>query len=385
MTRLAAAVGALAVTFGVVACDGPRVPPAPPRSEGVSFGVATGSGITSFSDADLARYMESIASLGAQYVRTDVPMPHVFSSGLSDPDWSQFDRVVDAAKERGLDVLATILDAPAWGRDPAYGARSQHAPWASTADLENAARQVISRYYPQGIRVYEVWNEPNVAGFFGVTGRNVDDRDVRKYAAMVKAVHAAAKSVATDTVVVAGTAGIGYYPGGPYQGSAPSMGSLHYLEKLYDPAVGNWKGSFDALAYHAYPDFLSEQRNDPSAALRYDGIGEAWCGWFTLDETTPSARSIMVENGDGDKRIWATEIGGATTPDGSHWTETAQAAIIPRLAADWSRKPYSGGFMLYTAKDSGASATDHEQNFGLLRADWSRKPAWQAYRDAIAG
>jgi hypothetical protein len=63
------------------------------------------------------------------------------------------------------------------------------------------------------------------------------------------------------------------------------------------------KGSFDALGYHAY-----SFRELP------DTYGS---GWSQMAQTSPSPRSMMIRNGDGNKPIWVTEFGAPSGgPDG---------------------------------------------------------------------
>lgn len=353
-----------------------------------AFGVATGWQSLTMSDADLTRYMNEMDALGVKYLRTDFTMGYIFANGLNAPRWDRTDRLVNYAEARGMVMLPAVMESPSWAADPAYQTTHApwHRPWADMGLLEDAVRQVIARYYGRGLRVFEFWNEPNIDGFFGVQGRPVDDRDVRKYAQMLAAANRAADSVAPDdeiTLLGGALAGIGYYPGGPHHHGNPSMGALHYLEKLYDPAIGNARGTFDHLSFHPYFCAVGPQQNDVSDAFRFDaGPSEESCGWHKLEATTPSVRSIMTAVGDGALKVWATELGASTHTNGP--TEASQAQYITRGVAEWTAKPYAGGFVLYTGKDPGTAAASAEDNYGLINEDWRRKPAFAAYRDAIA-
>src|SRR5438552_3972917 len=68
---------------------------------------------------------------------------------------------------------------------------------------------------------------------------------------------------------------------------------IDFLLGMYANGAG---GSFDALSHHPYE--------------RYFGIAYHPCsGWSQMQETNPSLRSIMTSNGDGAKKIRATEYG----------------------------------------------------------------------------
>jgi polysaccharide biosynthesis protein PslG len=376
-----ALVCALAAVLGVgLSAASAASTTAQPSSAENMWGVAAGASTLYYDDATLARYLDAMKNLGIRYIRADFPLNGLFPTSLQAPQWAPYDRYVAAVHARGMEVLPILGHTPAWARASSSYNGGIWTPWADDEAFGEACRKIVERYRPLGVRTYELWNEPNVAGFFGVdgTGRNVDDRDVLKYAGMVKAAYRAMKAEAADITVLAGTAGIGYYPN--LNANLPSMDSLLYLQKLYDPSLGNWKGHFDGLSFHAYPDF-SRQKGDEAYAY---AAGDDFVGWNKLDETTPSVRGIMAQYGDSDKKVWVTEFGAPTTPSGAHTTEEGQRQIAEQVVRRWRSKPYAGGLMWYTGMDSGTSRTDSEEHFGLLRHDWSAKPAYDSFRNAIA-
>ena len=375
-----AVVCALMAVLGVgLSAAGVATATAQPSAAENTWGVSAGASTLYYDDATLARYLDAMKNLGIRYIRADFPLNGLFPTSLQAPQWAAYDRYVAAVHSRGMEVLPILGHTPAWARALANYNGGIWTPWADDGAFGEACRKIVERYRPLGVRTYQLWNEPNVAGFFGVnlTGRNVDDRDVLKYAGMVKAAYRAMKAQAADITVLAGTAGIGYYPN--LNANLPSMDSLLYLQKLYDPSLGNWKGHFDALSFHAYPDF---SRKSGDEAYAY-AAGDDFVGWNKLDETTPSVRGIMAQYGDSDKKVWLTEFGAPTTPSGAHTTEEGQRQIAEQVLGRWRLKPYAGGLMWYTGMDSGTSRTDSEEHFGLIRHDWSQKPAYAAFRNAI--
>jgi hypothetical protein len=100
-----------------------------------------------------------------------------------------------------------------------------------------------------------------------------------------------------------------------------------------------------------------------------------------MAETTPSARSIMRANGDGGKRIWATEFGAPTGASSKALTEAAQAALVTEAYTKLRASSWAGPAFLYSYRDHGAvdPGASPDGGFGLVRSDWSKKPSYTAY------
>ena len=101
--------------------------------------------------------------------------------------------------------------------------------------------------------------------------------------------------------------------------------------------------------------------------------------------TSPSLRSVMTANGDGEKKIWATEFGAPTDgPAGSFVSEGTQAKMISKAYSTWRGYDWAGPLFTYQGRDLGTSTDTSQNHFGLLHSNWSPKPAYDAYRQAVA-
>jgi hypothetical protein len=361
------------------------------RPSSQDWGIATGYKPLYYSDATLAQYLDAIRALGVTFVRTDINLRQVFenpnnaTNGLNSPNWSTADRYVAAVQARGMRVLWILTNTPDWAIAPGYS--GVWAPWASDAVFGLAARKVVERYYPRGVTLYEIWNEPNFSWFFGnIHNRLYTDADVAKFGGMMRAAYTAMKTQAPGATII----GPGLGQAGSYRqvGGNGWMNEQRYLEKLYDPRIGNIKGYFDALSIHPYGDFI--WGTDANRYFDYAGAVDDWVGWNKMYQTTPSIRSIMVANGDGDKKIWATEIGAPAKRDtegswtsGTGTSEGVQSGIAGQVARRWKALPFAGGLMWYAGTDSSSAAVEGDR-WGLLRSDWSLKPSYATFRDAIA-
>ena len=312
------------------------------------FGISSGGNIEFASRADLVRELDGYVELGAGWLRFDVKWETVEAEeGVY--DWRRYDRVVAEARKRGLRLLAMIAYAPPWARPGGNDSEIDPARFAAFA------ADVVRRYAPRGVRHYEVWNEPNLHGFWE------PEPSAEAYARLVRAAYPAMKAVDREITVLAGSlAPTGGYTGPECGGGAPRVNPIPFLEAMYAAGV---QGSFDALSYHPYTGGGQPGQDHPCN------------GWHQIAGTSPSIRSLMEAAGDGKKPIWATEFGARADIVGEH----LQAAQIRSALVLWLEYEWAGPLMVYAYRDPG------NEGFNLVREDWSRRPAWDAFRDVVEG
>jgi hypothetical protein len=86
----------------------------------------------------------------------------------------------------------------------------------------------------------------------------------------------------------------------------------------------------------------------------------------------------MVDNGDGGKKIWMTEIGAPTSaPSAAGVSQDEQARQITDILWKSSQSGFSGPAFIFSIRDVNTADQDNEQdNFGaLLTSDWQPKVA----------
>ena len=133
------------------------------------------------------------------------------------------------------------------------------------------------------------------------------------------------------------------------------------------------QGSFDAVSWHpySYPCFPS-QSCDKSRP------------WYR----TAVVRQLMVDNGDSDKLIWATEFGAPTngTAHDGHVDENNQAAMMVDAFKHWMTFPFAGPFFVFEFRDTGGSTLHKDNWFGLASSDLSRrKLSYYTYKYEATG
>lgn len=250
-------------------------------------------------------------------------------------DWSAYDALVKTDLEYGLRLDVILLGAPAFRRDEDLIGGLQMAVFADGTDTPAPGKAVnadnpwatfvhaaVNRYMPggdrarvegwpagQGVRVWEIWNEPDFEFFWSST--------VHEYARLLKVAYLVIHSVDPEATVLVG--GLLY----PTRSNFLAQ-ILSIYQDEPSPEDHNWY--MDAVAIHNY--------------------GDSWrSGWLTL-----VVRQTLVEYGL-ERPIWVTETGVPIWDDypGPQWTrdepdarkllatETQQAAFVVQSAAyAWS-------------------------------------------------
>jgi hypothetical protein len=302
------------------------------------YGFSVGAPMTWMSDVDADRELDAAAKTGATWLRVLIdwhivePMPGAFN-------WGYVDHWVNGARARGLNVLGLIAYTPDWARAPgSYFS----APPVDASTYAAFAAKVVQRY---GDRVsnWEIWNEPNLPLFFGFT-----DNRPEKYTELLKLAYPAIKAVQPHGTVIAA----GLSPA--FESDAPPI----FVSAMY--AAGA-KGSFDAMAMHPYvfPGGLAVDSQN---------------GWSDVERV----HQIMIDNGDGAKKIWMTELGAPTSdPSAEGVSQDEQARQITDVLWKAAQSGYSGPAFVFAIRDvNTALHANRDDNFGaLLTSDWQPKVA----------
>ncbi len=337
---------------------------------GSRFGLSLGDTLQGMPSTRLANELSGIKALGVGWIRVDLDWNDIQPNNASSYHWSGFDAIVAGARARGLQVLPVVDYTPSWAR-PASCTSAEFCAPASPGQFAAFAAAAAARYAPRGVHNWEIWNEEN-QNFYWQPSANAS-----AYVTLLKQTYAAIKHVdGSATVISGGLATTDTAAGG--------IAQLDYLSEMYADGA---KGSFDAVGYHPY--------SFPVPASYF----VSWNAWSKMGQTTPSLRSIMVANGDGNKQIWPTEYGAPTNGPGAvsvpnnyninaspdHVNEAMQAVIARDFVTTAENVPWLGPAFWYTYQDAGTDASNTEDFYGLLRANGSQKPAYLAFKEALSG
>jgi len=230
-------------------------------------------------------------------------------------DFSAMDARVGAAARNHLDILALVLETPAWAATNRSNVFS--AP-RDDADYARFLRALIGRYGPSGtywaanpavprhpLRQWQIWNEPSLPRYFAVKSF------AKPYVRLLGDAYSAVKAADPGATVV--TAGL------------PNF-SWKDLETLYRAGL-RAKGHFDAVAVHPF----TGKAADSVRILRYvravmDRHGDARAGIWVTEVSWPSGRGKARSN-----QRWVTTPAGEATKVRQVYEAYAKAAASLRL------------------------------------------------------
>lgn len=286
------------------------------------------------------RCLDLIAAAGFHWVRMDASWDGI-ESVVGQYDFIAFDALVSAATTRGMQVLA-ILD---YGHHTYTGSAMIPPRTAASIQAYAAFCEAMARHYIGRNVTFEIWNEPDLAGFWAPASNAVE------YAAVLQAGIAAIKRGDPAARVLTGGLSSTYNLTYAFWDVLEQRGAM--------TGAGGW-------GTHLYGADVPEMR---------------WTDILKLRERV--ARVMPGQD------VYCTEWGYSSTslsPVANGHDPVArkiQATKVVRqlLLAWWANLPLE---ILYDIRDDGDDPAEKEHNFGLLARDYSEKPAMTAARTLLS-
>jgi hypothetical protein len=320
---------------------------------------------------DREQVADAIVGMGFGWVKQQVQWREVEPSKGSF-NWGELDKVVEAANSRGIRVLFSVLRSPSWASDHA------DSPPRDFNDFGDFVGALAARYKGRGM-AYEIWNEQNLKREWQdyPIGDRWSDVGACKYVDLLRISYTRIKAADPYAMVVAG----GLTPNGVFDSNI-ALDDRTYLRQMYDCGILGW---FDALGAHP-----SGYNNPPDVD---------WWSWqdgdtgfkghpsFFFKATMEDYRNIMLEKGDGGRRIWITEFGwavGAALPGYEYAadnTEAERAAWLVKayqMSKEWG---YVGVASLWNMNFRIVAPGSEQALFGILDAGFAPTPSYLALRD----
>ena len=276
----------------------------------------------------------------------------------SKSSWANYDRIVNLAQQKGIQVIFRIDTTPTWARPP--GVSKIETPPVNDEDFGDFVAAVVQRYKGR-VHYYQIWNEPNLAFEWGNQVAQPAD-----YVRLLKIAYQRAKAVDPSVVILSAALAP------TVENSDRAMPDVTFLQGMYDAGA---KPYFDVLSTNAYglrdgpDDMRINQPND-------------------VNFSRPILlREIMVRNGDASKPIWASEIGWDSLPPnwpqaplyGSVSRELQAAYTVrayQRAAEQW---PWMGPMAVWHFRMVYPSSKKLQQYyFDLVSVDWKPELVYYA-------
>jgi hypothetical protein len=305
-----------------------------------------------YTDAERLAVVNKMADAGLKWLRIDFGWSSIQPiDGNSYAQWyfDRADRVINAARARGMKVMLTFWRTPNW----ANGGLGVYAPPTDPNDFARAARYTAA-YFRGRVQAYEVWNEPNLkgGGFWSGT--------IPPYADLLKASYDDFHAGDPDAKVVAGSV--------VYNDDT-------WLKAMYDAGAG---GHFDVIATHPYQGIASEPPEAPD-------LGTKW-----RMSHVAAVHKLMVSQGDGNKPIWFSEFGWSNH-DNTGITSNWEQGVTAEQQADYmvraikyiaANHPYVKKMFWYNERNQDAGKIQLD-NYGLLNRDLSPKPVYTRVKNYL--
>jgi polysaccharide biosynthesis protein PslG len=282
--------------------------------------------------ATAVRQLDMVTQDGLGVIRFDVSWRNSEPAKGSYQYLDKLDQIVDAANQRGLKVVITIVETPGW----ANGGQSLWVPPDDPADYAAFAGMLAARYAGR-VLAWEVWNEPDTRLFW------LPNPDPVAYTKLLLAASASIRQADPGAMVIGGSI---------------TFGNTGFVKAMY---ANGAKGSFDALSVHPYT--LTHAPGDESDRFH------------SLTAILDDVHALMDKQGDGGTPIWVTEFGWASVGLNSVSPDLRvkyMAATVPLIR----QRPWVTVLTMYTID------TQDSERYGLS-TNGDRSAAWKAYVAAV--
>jgi hypothetical protein len=253
-------------------------------------------------NADIGFAVNATRNAGFNWLKFQVPWHFIEGGGRGQYDWGRLDQVVNEVNSGGINIMLSIVKAPAWARSPNTNFGVEGPP-ANNQDYADFVRTVAGRYAGR-IQAIEVWNEPNLHHEWGD-----EPLDAGRYVDMLCRSYNAIKSVDPGIAVISA----GLTPAGNNIGSMQySRDDVEYLQEMYQrgarpcmDGVGVHPSGFGNPPSVTIQDYQQGRYTPPPSHYNHRS--------FYFRSTLEEYRRVMVANGDGNKLLWPTEFGWASS------------------------------------------------------------------------
>ncbi|MFA4993509.1 MAG: beta-galactosidase [Candidatus Omnitrophota bacterium] len=292
---------------------------------------------------DLEKAASLMQEAGVGWVRVDFLWQDI-EPQEGNFDFVKYDCIVQVLRSKGIHILGILHYSADW----ASSCGEWNCPPKDNKLFINYTNKVIQRYKDQ-VKYWELWNEPDSSTYWK------EQDGLKSYCVLLKEVYAAAKQIDPECKILNG-------------GIANGMSSIN---KLYDNGA---KDYFDILNIHFFENPLNP-------------------GSIKAVESYPKlAYKIMRRNGDGDKKIWITEIGCPGVKRGlkvGRWwmgknpTEGQQARWLKDVYTQLLKDPQVEKIFWAFFRDTKNHWNNGVDYFGMVRWGFSRKPSFYAYQECF--
>jgi hypothetical protein len=293
-------------------------------------------------------------------------------------DWSQLDNFFQFVPEKNLKVLASVVTAPEWARQPGADL-TKHGPPADNQKFADFVGQLILRD-PGSIHAIEVWNEMNIDREWA----SINGINAAEYVSMLQVVANTIRFLDPNILVVSGAPS----PTG-VNAAGVITDDFRYTDELIAAGVLDVIDCFGAHhnGYNIGPNVPADNvPNDPTATFRgpFDNPDHSWSFYTTLN-----TYATKISAAGSDVPLCVTEFGWATTadlggyPQGFEFAndntveEQGQFLVEAiQLMEEWGFVRLAFIWNLNFGPETSFEATNDNVPYSLIRPNYVPSPAW---------
>ncbi|MBW7884785.1 MAG: SH3 domain-containing protein, partial [Caldilineaceae bacterium] len=328
-------------------------------------------------NGQIFQVLDSMGGMGFNWLKQQIEWKRFESAGPGQIDWGAMDEIVNSAGGRGVNVLFSIVKAPAWARESGFDG-SVEGPAADPQAYANFVAAVSGRYCGKSLKAIEVWNEQNLHYEWGNKPLNAGE-----YVQMLAAAYNAIKGACPSMLVISGA----LTPAGnnpPY-----AMDDFTYLEEMFKAGANSYLDGVGAhpSGYNVPPSVTWEGACETiqKTGNTFNGACDSPHHSWSFRSTMEGYRNIMNVYGASNKLVWPTEFGwaagGAYHPaykyaDDNDFTEQAQWTVEAyQMMRNWG---WVGPAFLWNLNFRVVANRTELAQWGIVDPSWKPLPVYTA-------
>lgn len=316
--------------------------------------------------------------LGLDWVKVQLLWSTVHPEPTAD-QWFFYDGIINDAYAEGLQLMVSVVGAPAWTR----AAGNENGPPDDYNQYYAFLNEMLDRH-PGKIQAIEIWNEQNLdrewSGGLNPAG----------YVQFLAGAYQTIKAKDPNIIVISGALS----PTGVHDANRQTvMNDLIYLDEMLAAGVLNYADCLGTHhnGYNLLPSTPWDQTgSDPNAATAtfrgpFDGPHQSWSFFTTLDLYAQKVQAI-----DPNKKLCLTEFGYASSenmsgrPQGfEYFDDNSEAEQAQYIVQAFQQMHDSGDVWLaflfnFDFGNKSDPATDDTAGYSIIRQDGVPRPAFDA-------
>lgn len=374
----------------------PVIPIDPPAPPAIAAGTATGTrthlwgyGIQAhlLRRKDAGRAMQMTKQMDFTWMKQQIRWEDDIEKQKDNRQWGSVDDIVGEAERQGISLLFSVLDAPAWAREP-NADLDVVGPPADPATYAKFVGELADRYCERSLKAIEVWNEQNLHYEWGN-----QPLDPAKYIDLLRPASAAIKNACPTMYVISGALTPAGDNGAPQsRGGTAAMDDITYLKRMLQLGLLNYVDAVGAhpSGYNVPPD---AGLSNYCSVIAQTGMTNFGSGCPNNPHHSFSFRTTMLEyraavaQYDASKPIWPTEFGWAVSSirypgkgyaqDNDYEEQARWTVQAYQMMKDWG---WVAAPILWNLNYRIAGAGTEREQWGIINPDWSPLPAYNALK-----